>query len=157
VSKVQDEVGEKANHPARRIVTTVAVRLLALVVALSFLAALLPLAKVSAAEATMACCVGKKENHCHASAKSKKAAGHEHTTDPSNPAFKSALKNPCSDCCACSVSTRQQKRERGAAQAVARFTPPATVSSRSTNDALLVSLNDMWAQISPRGPPTFLL
>jgi hypothetical protein len=159
VSKVQNEVGEKADHAARRIVTSVIVRLLAFVVALSFLATLLPLANVSAASSTMACCIGKKEeeSHCHASAKAKKAAAHDHSTDSSKPAFKSAFKARCSDCCACSVANQQQKRERGTAQPVARLTSPLAVPSRYASRNLVLSSNDVWAQISPRGPPAFLL
>jgi hypothetical protein len=153
VSKVQDDAREKTDHADCRIVT---LRLLALVVALSFPAALVPLAKVSAAGSTMACCVGKKENHCHASAKSKQAAGHEHTSDSSNPAFKSALKARCSDCCACAVSTRQQ-REKGKAQLVARLAAPPVAVQSSDERSILFSSSQKWAPISPRGPPSFLL
>lgn len=143
----------------RRLAISFASRLLALVVALSFLAALLPLAKVSAASSTMACCIGKKEeeSHCHASAKSKKAASHDHAAEPSSPAFKSAVKNPCSDCCACSVANQQQRRERATAQPVARLTPPITVPSRYASRTFLFSSTDAWARISPRGPPAILL
>jgi hypothetical protein len=137
----------------------VTVRLLAFLVALSFPAALVPLAKVSAADATMACCVGKKEeeSHCHASAKAKKAAKHEHTSDPAKPAFKSALKAPCSDCCACTIANQQQRRERGAAQPVVRHTSPLALLSHPATGTTAYSSTDLWAQISPRGPPTFLL
>ena len=152
---MQDEAGEKANHASGRIVTRVIVRLLAFVVAMSFLAALLPLAKVSAASSTMACCVGKEESHCHASAKAKKAAAHDH--DSSKPVFQSAINKAChSDCCACSVSTQQQKRERGTAQPIARFTS-STVRSHAPGETLVFSSSDLWAQINPRGPPPFLL
>ena len=159
MSEVQNEVGEKANHRARRIVVGLTIRLLALVVALSFMAALLPLATVSAASSTMACCIGKKEeeSHCHASAKSKKAASHEHTADPSNPAIQSAVKNPCSDCCVCSVANQQHRRERATAQPIARLTPPVAVPSRYASRTFVFSSTDVWAQISPRGPPAILL
>jgi len=155
---VQNEAREKADHAARRIVTHVAVRLLAFVVAISFLATLLPLVRVSAASSTMACCIGKKEeeSHCHASAKSKKTAGHDHSTDPSKPAFKSAVQTLCSDCCACSVSTRQH-REKGKAQLVARLVAPAVLLAKLDGRPVLFSTNPTWAQISPRGPPSFLL
>jgi hypothetical protein len=123
---------------------------------MSFLAALLPLAKVSAQSGTMACCIGKKENHCHASAKSKQTAGHEHTSDPANPAFKSALKSLCSDCCACSVSTQQQ-REKGKAQLVARLVAPPVVVPNFDGRPILFSSSQKWAQVSPRGPPISLL
>jgi hypothetical protein len=157
MSEVQNEVGEKANHAARRIVIGLTIRLLAFVVALSFLAALLPLAKVQAASSTMACCIGKEENHCHASAKSKKAASHDHTAEPSSTAINSAVKNPCSDCCACSVANQQQRRERAAAQPIARHTPPLAVPSRYASRTFVVSSTDLWAQTSPRGPPAILL
>ena len=155
VSEVQDEAREKADHAARRIVTGVMIRLLAFVVATSFLAALLPLAKVSAADAPMACCIGKKENHCHASKKSKEAAGHEHTADQSNPVFKSALKNPCSDCCACSVSTRQQ-REKGKAQQAIRPVALAVAIPNFDGRPLSFTSGQKRGQISPRGPPSLL-
>ena len=154
---MQNEVREKADHAARRIVARLTIRLLAFVVALSFLAALLPLAKVSAASSTMACCIGKEESHCHASAKSKKAASHDHTAEPSGPSVKSAVKNPCSDCCACSVANQQQRRERAAAQPIARITPPVAVPSRYASRTIVFSSTDVWAQISPRGPPAILL
>jgi hypothetical protein len=153
---VQDEAGEKTNHAARRIAAWVIVRLLAFVVALSFPATLLPLAKVSAASSTMACCVGKKESHCHASAKAKKAAEHEHSTDTSNPAFQTAVRNLCSDCCACSVSTQQQ-REKGKAQPVARTVAPAVVALNLGGRPIPFSSSHVWEQTSPRGPPSFLL
>ena len=157
---MQNEAGEKANHAAGRIARLVFVRLLAFVVALSFLATLVPLARVSAASSTMACCIGKKEeeSHCHASAKSKKAASHDHTTaDPSNPAFKSAVSNRCSECCACSVANQQHRRERGTAQPIARLTSPLTVPSYYASRTFVFSSTDLWAQTSPRGPPAFLL
>jgi hypothetical protein len=155
---VQNEVGEKANCAARRIVTRVTVRLLALVVALSFLATLLPLANVSAASSTMACCIGKKEeeSHCHASAKAKKAVAHDHGTDSSKPAFKSAVKNRCSDCCACSVSTRQQ-HHKGKVQLVARLVAPPVVFSDFDGRPIPSTSGQKRGQTSPRGPPSFLL
>jgi hypothetical protein len=158
VSKVQNEAGEKANFSAGRIVVRVTARLLAIVVAISFLAALLPLANVTSASSTMACCIGKKEeeSHCHASAKAKKAAAHDHSTESTNPAFKSAVKSRCADCCACSVSARQH-REKGKAQLVAKLVVPAVVVAKLDGRPILFSSNHTWAQISPRGPPSFLL
>jgi len=138
------------------VIAGVAVRLVASIVAMSFLAALLPLAKVSAANSTMACCIGKKESHCHASTKSKQAAGHDHSTDPANPAFKSALKTLCSDCCACSVSTRQQNREKGRAQPVVRLVAPAVVVANFDGRPIPSTSGQKRGQISPRGPPSLL-
>lgn len=156
---MQNEVGEKANYARRRIVARLVIRLLALFVALSFPVALLPLVRVSAASSTMACCIGKKEeeSHCHASAKAKKAAAHNHSTDASKPAFQSAVHNPChSDCCACSTSTRQQ-REKVRTQTVARPVAPTLVAARFEVRSVVVSSKHEWAQTSPRGPPAFLL
>jgi hypothetical protein len=157
VSKVQNEVGEKADYAARRIVTRLTVRLLALLVAVSFLATLLPLANVSAASSTMACCIGKKEeeSHCHASAKPKKAAAHDHSTGSSKPAFKSAVQNHCSDCCACSISSRQQ-REKDKSQPVVKLVAPSAVVAKFPASSVSVSAKQTWAQISPRGPPSLL-
>jgi hypothetical protein len=154
---VQNEVGEKANHAARRIVTGLTIRLIAFVVALSFGATLLPLANVSAASSTMACCIGKKEeeSHCHASAKAKKAAAHDHSTDSSKPVFKAAVKNSCSECCACSVSTRQQ-REKDKAQPVVRLVAPSVVPANFFTSSVSFSASQTWALVSPRGPPSLL-
>ena len=159
MSKVQNEAREKANRTAGRIARRISFRLLAFVVAISFVATFLPLTLVSAASSTMACCIGKKEeeSHCHASAKSKKAASHDHTADPSNPAFQSAVSKRCSECCACWVANQQQRRERATAQPIARHTPPVTVLSHPASRTFVFSSTDLWAQISPRGPPSFLL
>jgi hypothetical protein len=157
VSKVQNEAREKADYARRRIVVRLTIRLLAFVVALSFLATLLPLVRVSAASSTMACCIGKKEeeSHCHASAK-KKAAAHDHSTDRSKPAFKSAVQTPCSDCCACSISTRQQ-REKDQAQPAVKLVAPSVVVAKFFASSVPFSAKQTWAQISPRGPPSLVV
>jgi hypothetical protein len=158
----------------RRLAISIVSRLLACIVALSFLATLLPIGSVSATEATiMACCVGKTAGHCESGLASKKSAPqHDHNTivaDADNTdshnasqhsaAESTAVRNPCpSDCCACSVSTvRQQNRDRGAAQAKLRFSTPLRILSKSDRQPSIFSSSEDWDQTSPRGPPAFLL
>jgi hypothetical protein len=104
----------------------------------------------------MACCIGKKAaNHCHANLKTKQsAAGHDHNV-PSGPAFDTVSSgHSChSDCCACFFSSRQQKRERGTVQPIARYTPPTVVVSDSADVPAVVPVNDDWQLTTPRGPP----
>ena len=138
------------------------IRLLAFVVALSFMAALVPLGTASAKTATtMACCAGKQADHCPSGVKARKsaAAKHNHEADPSAPAFKSATaRNSChSDCCACLTSSGQQKRERAAAQSILRHTSPIATSLFYANSAARFFATEKRTQISPRGPPAFLL
>jgi hypothetical protein len=157
VLQVQNEAGEKTNSGAHLVV----IRLLAFVVALSFMAALVPLGTATAKTATaMACCAGKQADHCPSGAKARKAAvKHNHQTDPSAPAFNSATaRNSChSDCCACVSSTGLQKRERSAAQSIVKHTSPTTTSLSYANSASTFLPNQKRTQISPRGPPAFLV
>jgi len=137
------------------------IRLLAFVVALSFTAALVPLGAASAkTAATMACCVGKQADHCPSGIKAKKTAAapkHNHETDPSAPAFTTALKSCHSDCCACVASaSRQQRREKAATASIARNVSPLVSLPSYENPASLFITNENWARISPRGPPAFL-
>jgi hypothetical protein len=159
VLQVQNEAGEKANQGAHRVV----IRLLSFVVALSFMAALLPLGTASAKTATtMACCAGKQADHCPSGVKARKsaaAAKHNHEADPSAPAFKSATaRNSChSDCCACVTSSGQQKRERAAAQSIRKHLSPLATFLYDANSSPVFAANQKRTQISPRGPPVFLL
>ena len=138
------------------------IRLLSFVVALSFMAALLPLGTASAKTATtMACCIGKEADHCPSGIKARKKAAahqHKHEADPSAPAFKSATeRSSCpSDCCACVSSSGQQKRDRAAALPIPRHTSPVATSLLYANSASLLLPNEKRTQISPRGPPVFL-
>jgi hypothetical protein len=131
-------------------------RLLSILVVLSSLAMLFPMGLVAAKPATMACCIGKKEaNHCHAKLKSNQtAAGHDHSA-PSGPAFETVTsRHPChSDCCACFFSSRQQKRERGTVQPIARYVPPTVVVSDSTYVPAVAPAIDDYQLTAPRGPP----
>ena len=137
------------------------IRLLAFVVALSFMAALVPLGAASAKTATtMACCAGKQADHCPSGAKARKTAAapkHTHETDSSAPAFTTAHKACHSDCCACvASSSRQQKREKAATESIARNVSPLVSLPSYENSASLFTINEKWAHISPRGPPAFL-
>ena len=143
----------------KRFTISIVTRCLATLVAVSFLATLLPIQTASAKKSTMACCVGKTASHCHAGVKAKKPAAHDHSSDSSNPAFKAAaVQQPChSDCCACSASSRQQKREGAAAQTIARHGSPFPTCLLAANGSAVNHANENWNQTSPRGPPTSFL
>ena len=157
----------------RRIAISIASRLLASFVALSFLAFLVPIGTASAEqEAVMACCAGKKAGHCETALSKKSPPQHDHNTivadedethshDSSqrSAAESTAVRNPCNpDCCAATSTVRsQQKRERGTVQVKVQHYEPAAVLFVTTNTPSSVSANDYWAQISPRGPPSPLL
>lgn len=138
-------------------------RLLALIVALSFLATLLPIGIVSAEKSTMACCVGKAAGHCDSGLTSKKQVpAHDHVTvvaeqtENKSPSVSTVSQHCQSDCCACAVSTQQQRRERAAVQPIAWHAAPSATLSRFASIEPFFSSNDEWAQTSPRGPPSFL-
>jgi hypothetical protein len=158
----------------RRLSIAIVSRLLACLVALSFLAILVPVGTASAEQQTlMACCIGKKAGHCESGLSSKKSAPqHDHNTivadgeengshDSSlrTAAESTAVRNPCSPECCGTVSTvrPQQKRERGTAQAKVRYHAPAAIVFATGNTPASVSSSAYLSQISPRGPPASLL
>lgn len=158
----------------RRLSILIAGRLLACLIALSFLAILVPIGTASAEQQTlMACCVGKKAGHCDSGLSSKKSAPqHDHNTivaetdetgshDSSlrTAAESTAVRNPCNPECCGAISTvrPQQKRERGTAQAKVRYQTPAAIFVATDNTPLPVSASGYLSQISPRGPPAVLL
>ena len=157
----------------RRLAISIVSRLLACLVALSFFAILVPVGTASAENETiMACCVGKKAGHCDSGLSAKKSAPqHDHHTvvadaDDSNShdasqhsaAESTAVRNPCNpDCCATVSTVRtQQKRERATAAAKVQHHSPARLLVITDDTPASFSSNDYWAQISPRGPPSFL-
>jgi hypothetical protein len=126
----------------RRIAITIASRCLAAIIALSFLATLLP-AGTAAAKSIMACCKGQAAGHCHASIKLKKSA---------------SFNAPChSDCCAFTATAQQQKREVALARPGAKLIEPFVVRSQVITAISLASSADKSNHTSPRGPPAFLL
>ena len=158
----------------RRLTIAIVSRLLACLVALSFVATLVPVGTASAEkEAVMACCIGKKAGHCETALSSKKSAPqhdhntivadadetHSHDSSLRSAAESTAVRNPCNpDCCATTSTARsQQKRDRGTNQAKVQNHAPAAVLVVARNTPSSVSANDYWAQISPRGPPSSLL
>lgn len=158
----------------RRLAISIVSRLLACLIAVSFFALLVPIGTASAEKETiMACCVGKQAGHCDSGLTAKKAAPeHDHDTivadadDTDSPASSlrtaaesTAVRNPCNPECCATVSTvrPQQKRDRGTAQAKFRYQMPAGILVHTDYTLSAVSANDYWAQISPRGPPAFLL
>jgi hypothetical protein len=126
----------------KRFVISITARSLAAFIALSFLATLLPAGAV-VAQSVMACCRGKSASHCHSGINSKKSA---------------SISQPChSDCCAYFAPAKQQKHERGTPQPIAKLLSPRAVLKPSSSGITILSTNDQWAKISPRGPPAFLL
>lgn len=165
---------EAQENRVKRFVIAITTRSLAAFIALSFLATLLP-AGVFAAKTTMACCAGKAAGHCHSGLPVKESTpAHDHniivaeSNDSSNAetasqrsvAETTAVRRSCnSDCCACSVSTvrQQQKRQRGTVQAKVHYHAPVLVLAETKERPLNVSSHDEGTQVSPRGPPAFLL
>ncbi len=165
---------EAQEYRFRRLAITIASRLLACLVALSFFAILVPVGTASVEqEAIMACCVGKKAGHCESALSSKKSAPqhdhntivadddqtHSHDSSPRSAAESTAVRNPCNpECCATTSTARsQQKRERGTVQVKVEHHAPVAILFVTGNTPSSVSANDYWAQISPRGPPSSLL
>jgi len=148
-------ISDSTENRFRRLAISVVSRSLAAFIALSFLATLLPIQIASAEKSTRACCVGKAADHCRAAVKSKKSAASHNHGNPSNPAFKSsAIRNLCdSGCCACSASTRQQKRETGTAQTAGLHTFPSVTFSQYVSKNSPSLSNSYSEQTSPRGPP----
>lgn len=178
--------GEKLLRTARQ--RRMASRLIAITIALSFVAMLLPIAGASANKSnTMPCCVGKAAGHCDSGLTAKKLPEPEepmcglhtddseddgvtivaepsqteshHASESTGTAAESAsLSEPCQmDCGACAtVSTRQQKRERGVGQPAIYQISPLTSLSNYDNLTVFFSSNENWEQTSPRGPPANL-
>lgn len=164
-------------HRFRRLAIAIASRLLACLVALSFLAILVPVGTATAKnEAIMACCVGKKAGHCETALSSKKSAPqqhdhntivadadanetHSHDSSLRSAAESTAVRKSCNtDCCAATSTVRsQQKRERGTVQVKVVHHAPAAVLFVTDNTPAPVSTSDYLAQINPRGPPSSLL
>ena len=160
--------------------------LLCLVVALSFVAPLLPV--VNASSNTMPCCAGKA-GHCDSGIAPKRVLPptsepmcglkdatmeddgitivaepvhieHSHSSNTSSgPAAESAsISQPCHmDCGACATSaSRQQKRERGVVLSSVERTQSLTPLSPFESQPLFFSSNEDWKQTSPRGPPAII-
>jgi len=171
----------------------------ALTIALSFIATLVPVASASITKSNaMACCVGKA-GHCESGIaaakkvpppKSEPMCGlhgaemeedgitivaksdaepshtesqHSHSqtaeTKSSQPAAESAsLSQPCHmDCASCAAgATRQQKRERNNFQPTTFHNASLTTPSLDEDQPLLISSNDDWEHVIPRGPPVSL-
>ena len=159
--------------------------ILCLLVALSFLGTLAPIAGASKDKSTMPCCVGKAAGHCDSGIapkivpppKSEPMCGLDNSEAADDPntivaepshneshhsqsaAESTALSQPCPmDCGACTTSSqRQQRRERTVPKSIAYHHPPVTVNSRFQHQPFSFSANEDWEQTSPRGPPTNLL
>ena len=153
-------------------------RSLCLFVAVSFLAALVPIASASIDKSnTMPCCAGKA-GHCDSGLTPKPAprisepmCGRDNpkSTDDANTivaepsqaaettshaAGSISLHKPCPmDCGACMASSQQQRRERGILQPIAFHIPSVNIDSNYENQPISFFSNGNWDQISPRGPP----
>ena len=158
---------------------------LCLIVALSFLGTLVPIASASRDKSNaMPCCVGKASGHCDSGIAPKRipkptsepmcgldnskieddaitiVAEPSHQESHHSPAAESiSLNQPCPmDCGACATSsTRQQRREQAILQSVTYHNPSLNIHSRFKYQPFSFSSNEDWEQTSPRGPPTNLL
>ena len=129
---------ESYENRVKRFVIAITTRSLALFIALSFLATLLPAGAV-AAKSLMACCTGKAAGHCHSGFKPKKTT---------------SVSSQCaSDCCTCCAPAQQTKRERSAAQTVVKVTSPIASPTSFVSITVLLPARADWAPTSPRGPP----
>jgi len=140
-------------------------------VALSFFATLVPIS--SASNDTMPCCVGKV-GHCDSGIAAKKVppppaepmCGLDNITIVAEPSVSQTAENtshaaesnsvskPCQmECGSCAAaSSRQQKRERGIVEAGPQALASNSIS-RVEDLPLLVTSNEHWPRINPRGPP----
>ena len=178
----------KQIFPLRRKVTRPFV---AITIALSFIATLIPVASASLTKSsTMACCVGKA-GHCDSGIAAKKVpppksepmcglhgaemeadgitivaepshteSQHSHShaakTNSSQPSAESrSLSQPCHmNCASCATGAiRQQNRERNTLQPTIYQNASLTTLSFDEKQSLLLSSNDDWEHVIPRGPP----
>jgi len=155
---------------------------LCVLLALSFLAALVPIASASLGE-TMPCCAGKAAGHCDSGLAPKKAPPrtsepmcgldnsaaaddantivaepvHNHSqSSSSGPAAQSlSVNHPCRmDCGACATSSsRQQRRDRSILEPISSVNALVVAHARVETSPVTVSSNENREQTSPRGPP----
>ena len=151
---------------------------LCLFVAFSFVAPLLSIAGASTA-ASMPCCAGKA-GHCDSGIGAKKVppppsepmCGLDNITilaeptheihaslsqtaeNTSHAAESTSVSKPCQmECSACAAaSSRQQKRERGFVEAGHQASTSHSIS-RVEDLPLVITSNEYWPRINPRGPP----
>jgi hypothetical protein len=166
----------------------------AITIALSFIATLIPVASASLTKSSaMACCVGKA-GHCDSGLAAKKVPApksepmcglhgaemesdgitivaepshtesqHSHShvaeTNSSQPSAGSpSLSQPCHmNCASCAtVATRQQTRERNTLQPTTYQDASLTTLLFYEDQPLLISSNEDWEHVIPRGPPLSL-
>ena len=157
---------------------TLVKRIVAVLIALSFIAMVVPVGTVSfAGEATMACCEGKVAGHCDSGLKAKKpepkpepicglknaAISDEitvvaETTTDNNPSHDavthSSISKPChADCCASGSWSKQSKRERGPVRVIARESHASTPKPVVETLKPVAESKHALENIIPRGPP----
>jgi len=81
--------------------------------------------------------------------------GSSATSSSTSPAAESdAVEQQCQmDCGACATATSRHKRQKSVVQAKSVNAPSATTTVRVEDRAPVVSSNENWTRISPRGPP----
>jgi len=135
-------------------------RFLCVLVALSFFAALVPIAGAFA-ESSMPCCAGKA-GHCD-SGLDKSAAADDpntivaeplHNRSSSGPAAEPISVHPCRmDCGACATSSRQQRRDKSIVEPISSINGSLVAHALVETSAITISSNENREQTSPRGPP----
>lgn len=151
-------------------------RFIAILVAVSFVAMLVPIASASRDEGSvMACCIGKDADHCDSGLTTHKPppppsepmcgltpaaesqAGADSQTDAETvvAAESVSIGKPCPmSCGACTATaSRLQKRQKDFIQARTSHVPQLGATLRLENLSRVFSSDESRTQISPRGPP----
>ena len=68
-----------------------------------------------------------------------------------------SIDHPCEmNCGACATASSRQKREKAIAESITWNPSPLTTNSHFNSASFSVSLNEVWEQLNPRGPPANL-
>ena len=137
----------------------IARRFVTIWISVSFFAILVPIASASRDRSVMACCIGKKADHCHAKLKSR-AGGNSQTNAETRISSKSpSVGNPCPMSCGGCTATasRLQKRQKDFIQPRTSHISRQRAMLRFENPSRVCSSNKGWTDVSPRGPPAVFL
>jgi hypothetical protein len=157
---------------------TLARRIVAVIITLSFITLIVPVSIVSAATAPMSCCNGRS-GHCDSGLRAPKPApkpepmcglknvpvnddtitvvAEDSDNVPSQPAVThGSVGRPChTDCCASVTSSKQSKRERGSVRSSNSHSVPASLTVRHDTVRAFHESKHKIEHTVPRGPPTF--
>ena len=152
-------------------------RFIAILVAVSFVAMLVPIASATRDEGSvMACCIGKDADHCDsgltnhkpppppsepmcgltpAGAESQAGVDSQANAETEVTAEAVSISKPCPmSCGACTATaSRLQKRQKDFIQARTSHISQSGATSRFESLSLVFSSDERRTQVSPRGPP----